>query len=274
MLKESYVMKHVAKLEYIALRVLFRLILGKKRRNKLMADGTINIDNWMAKHFMNRSVGLLFKSLNRNRFLTFFDGFWLVVLPDDAWIVEEVRSVYLKPEQGDVVIDAGAHYGFYALLSSRLVGREGLVIAFEPASENYRCLLANLQLNKTKNVKPFNMALGDLDGETKLYLGDHSREHSMIYQRSKRFEFVQLKRLDTIIDELGLTKVNLIKLDTEGAELTILRGALLTIKRYKPRLTIAAYHSPTESNEIAEWLKENAPFYHIVRTNKGFVHAV
>jgi FkbM family methyltransferase len=269
-------MKHVANLEHRALRVLFMLFLGKKRCDKLIDAGTINID-LIASHFIGTRA---FELLDESHFLTFSDGFRLVIAWQHAeWlpISQEITSIYLKPNQGDVVIDAGAHYGFYTLPASRLVEKDGLVIAFEPASRNYRGLLANLQVNKIKNVKPFKMALGDFDGEVKLYLGGHPGVHSIVYQHSKRFELVPIKRLDTVVNEFGLSKVNLIKLDTEGAELKILQGALSTIKRHRPRLTIAAYHYSTESEEIVEWLRENEPFYHIVRTHAregSFVHAL
>jgi len=269
-------MKHVANLEHSTLRILFRLFLGKKRRDKLIDDGTINID-LMASNFIGARA---FELLDKSYFLTFSDGFRLVIPWQYAeWlpISQEITSIYLKPKLGDVVIDAGAQYGFYTLPASRLVGKDGLVIAFEPASRNWRGLLANLQLNKIKNVKPFGMALGDFDGEVKLYLSDHPGMHSIISSTSKRFEFVPIKRLDTIVDELGLDKVNIIKLDTEGAELKILQGALSTIKRHRPRLTIAAYHYSTESEEIVEWLRKNTPSHHIVRAHAregAFVHAL
>jgi FkbM family methyltransferase len=226
----------------------------------------------MAKHFMNKDFGLV-RPINKSEFLTFFDNFKLVAPIDDSWIFKEVRSVYLKPKLGDVVIDGGAHYGFYTMLASRLVGRGGLILAFEPSFRNYRRLLTNLRLNKIENVRTFNMALGDFDGEGKLYLSGYPREHSMVFQRSKYFEPVKVRRLDNITDELGLNKVNLIKLDTEGAELKILKGALSTIKRFRPGLTIAAYHYDKESEMIIGWLKENASFYHIKRTSLGIVHA-
>lgn len=259
----------VTMLEYIALLMLLRLFIGKQRREKLLADGTINIDDLMAKHFMNGPFGFIIP-LNRNEFLTFFDGLKLLVPRHGGWVDEEVRSVYLKPKRGDVVLDVGASYGFYTLMASRLVGKEGFVAAFEPSNSSYRGLLANLQLNRTvvKNVKPFKIALGDFDGETKFW------GFSTVFQKGESFELVPLKMLDTVVDELKLNRVSLIKIDVEGTELKVLKGALKTIKKHKPKLTIAAYHYPHESAEVMEWLNENAPFYHLARTSSHFVHAV
>lgn len=270
-------LQRISKFEYVTLRALLRLILGKKKRDQLIADGILNIDLIM-KHFMGKYA---FELFDDKHFLISSDGFRLVItwhrvnwLPN---ICQKIMINYLKPKPNDVVIDAGAHYGFYALPASRLVGKDGLVLGFEPATRNYRGLLANLHLNNIGNVRPFNMALGDFDGEVKLYLGKRSGLHSIIYQRSQHSEVVPIKKIDTIVDELGLSKVNLIKLDTEGAELKILEGALSTIKKFRPRLTIAAYHHCTESDEIVEWLKENASFYNIQREigpEGKFVHAL
>ncbi|MEM3406001.1 MAG: FkbM family methyltransferase [Candidatus Pacearchaeota archaeon] len=56
-------------------------------------------------------------------------------------------------KKGDIVIDAGAYIGLFTLYASKKVGKNGLVIAYEPDPENYKNLLENIKLNKCKNVK-------------------------------------------------------------------------------------------------------------------------
>jgi len=269
-------LKLVANLEHKALHVLLRLYLTKKRRDKLINQGILNSET-IIRYFLGTHAFNLFNSAH---FLSFSGGFRLVI----AWqhtelpsVIQEMRESYLLPKEGDVVIDVGANYGFYSLVCSRLIGKEGSIIAFEPETRNYEVLLANLRLNDISNVKTFRMALGDFDGETRLYLNDHPGMHSMIFQRSRRFQTAQMKKLDTILKELEIGKIDLIKLDAEGAELKILQGALKTILLYRPTLTIAAYHYPKESEDIEEFLKINAGFYRIVKT-KGregsFIHAL
>jgi FkbM family methyltransferase len=269
-------LKHIGSLEHGAIRLVFRLFLGKKKLHWLTKKGIMNIDRLVGKTFVNRYTGFI-RPLNKNEYLTFFDGFWLVTSYNDTFIINEVKNVYLKPSKDNVVIDVGAHYGFYTLYASRLVGANGLIIALEPASENYKRLTANLELNKIKNVKAFNIGLADFEGKAKLYLSKRDGcEHSIIIQMSEDFEYVPVKTLDNFVCDLRLTKINLIKLDTEGAELRILMGAISTIQKHKPKLTIAAYHSPTESKEIIKWLTEKAPFYCILKVitnNNVFVHA-
>ena len=78
----------------------------------------------------------------------------------------QVEEVYLRPIIGDVVIDVVAHYGFYTLLASKIIGESGCVIAFEPNSANFQGLLGNVQLNGATNVKAINVALGNFNGMT------------------------------------------------------------------------------------------------------------
>ena len=75
-----------------------------------------------------------------------------------------------------------------------------------------------LKLNNVRNVKAFNIALGNIDGITRLYLDSHSVGHSIVFEKRKPIN-VKISRLDTFVDELGLRKVDLIKIDAEGVEL-------------------------------------------------------
>ena len=88
-----------------------------------------------------------------------------------------------------------------------------------------------------------------------MYLDSHSVGHSIVSRGGKSIN-EKISRLDTIVDELGLGKVDLIKIDAEGVELNILKGALKTIRKHRPKLTIATYHMANETKMIAKWLKE------------------
>lgn len=269
--QDNGILERIAYLEYIFLRVLTRFFIGKRRRDELVSRGVINIDYLMLKHFLCRSTGFI-KQLNEKEGFTVRNGLRYILPVDDLGVPAEVMRVYMKPDKGDVVIDAGAHYGFYTLQASRLVGNEGIVLAFEPHPRNHKGLLVNLHLNRIKNVKSFNTALGDSDGQTKLYIRSHSGAHSTFF-RTKNWLNVKMSKIDTIVDKLGFEKVDLIKIDAEGAELDILKGAIKTIKRYKPKITIAAYHFPDEISKIRKWIKTNNPSYVIKTIGNRFLHA-
>lgn len=225
----------------------------------------------MGKHFLCRHVGFI-KLLNKKEGFAVENGLRYIVPLDELDIPTEVKRAYLKPDEGDIVIDAGAHYGFYTLQASRLVGNEGTVLAFEPHPNNYKKLLMNLHLNKIKNVKTFNMALGNVNGQAKLYVGSHSGAHSTLF-RTKSYINVKMGKIDTVVNKLGLEKVDLIKIDAEGAELSILKGTIKTIKKHKPKVTIATYHFQDEITEVREWLRTINPSYAIRTIDNNFLHA-
>ena len=66
-----------------------------------------------------------------------------------------------KVQEGDVVVDVGAHIGYFSLLASERVGDEGYVYSFEPVPRNYERLMRNLKVNQVENVKAYNLGLSD-----------------------------------------------------------------------------------------------------------------
>jgi hypothetical protein len=82
-----------------------------------------------------------------------------------SWEPEVVRSIQKHVIPGTTVLDIGAQSGFYSLLLSRLVGLEGMVVAFEPLPANFRVLEENLNLNKVQNVTIRREAVSDRTGE-------------------------------------------------------------------------------------------------------------
>jgi len=255
----SVMVFHASNLTCFFLRVLLRILLGKKKADELLEMGLVDLEDfrldrveviyrrlaWVRRwgvRPINKEEGLVIE--NESRYITPLD-----MVPCH----EEVKNVYLMPEKGDVVFDVGANYGFYTLQASRLVGSDGLILAFEPHPDTYKGLLTNLSLNNVRNVRTFNVAVGEFDGHVRLYIHTNSGECST-YRKSKRWIDVESTKLDTIVERLGIT-VNLIKIDVEGAELDVLKGARKTLKKFHPKLTIAAYHFPDQAAQINDWLK-------------------
>jgi FkbM family methyltransferase len=161
--------------------------------------------------------------LARNDFLgaaLFYDGFENT----ERSFIER----FLRP--GMVVLDIGAHHGYYTLLASRKVGPTGLVLAIEPSPRERKKLLLHLRINRCKNVQLESRALGDAEGTAELYLvrgsetGCNSLRAPNVAQDTERLS-VPVERLDRVLQDHGIERVDLIKLDVEGAELSILRGA-------------------------------------------------
>jgi len=149
---------------------------------------------------------------------------------------------FLQP--GMTVLDIGAHQGYYTLLASKLVGPAGRVIAFEPSSREQKALRLNLILNRCRNVTVQRLALGSEEKETTLYVatgwrtGCNSLKPPAIPDETSTMR-VRVARLDDWLERLKVAQVDFIKLDVEGAELDVLRGAARLLDR-KPRPVIIA----------------------------------
>jgi FkbM family methyltransferase len=131
---------------------------------------------------------------------------------------------------GMTVLDIGAHHGLYTLLASKRVGRKGRVIAFEPSPRERRRLLRHIGINRCSNVFVEPLALGDRDGEADLFLVEgrqdwcNSLRPPEVEERTSTVR-VEVRPLDDVLHALGISRVDFIKLDVEGAELSFLHGA-------------------------------------------------
>jgi len=164
----------------------------------------------------------------------------------------------IKPSM--TVLDVGAHIGTFTLLASKKVGNSGRVIAVEAEAGNFNQLKKNLELNAIKNVVPVNIALSDLNGRKDFFIAKGSGCHSFFTNPGQEVVDkikIKVKSLDSLMEEMHLEKIDLLKIDTEGAELEILRGARRTLLRNpNMKMVIAAYHFPKETAEVAEYLRE------------------
>jgi len=157
-------------------------------------------------------------------------------------------DMLLQP--GDTFIDIGGHVGFFSMLAAGLVGPTGRVYVFEPERANYAHLLTHIALNKFHHVFPFQWAVGhrtavvdfftnfDNDGGHALWEpGRHPFNQKSRQQVSK--ESVFLVNLDDIFGSAQPGFAKLIKIDTEGNEANILRGARNFLSRAQVPAVIA-----------------------------------
>lgn len=144
----------------------------------------------------------------------------------------------LKP--GMTFVDVGANTGYFALVAARLVGPSGRVLAIEPEPENCERIRRNIALNGYENVEVVPVAVGDRTGEVELHLAHDHGHHSLLPaspDRDGRTMNVALHRLDDLLAEHDVTRVDAIKIDVEGVEAAVIRGATTTI-RQNPALVI------------------------------------
>lgn len=141
------------------------------------------------------------------------------------------RWNYQSPlTHGEIVIDIGAGGGEEMPWLASQVGTEGRVVAIEANPAAYRCLLKTISSNELSNVTPVHVAVTDRHGD--LFIEDDVHHHlSNRISNENNGTLVPCSTVDTIVRELALEKVDLIKMNIEGAECLALAGATNTIRR-------------------------------------------
>ena len=155
-------------------------------------------------------------------------------------------------ERGMVACDIGANAGFYSLLMARAVGKEGFVYAFEPQPENLIYLRRHLQLNAARNVVASGEAIADFVGEANFAANRNSYQGSLDAGGNIRVPVMTLDHLFTIG---RLQPADLVKIDVEGAEFSVLQGAQKFLKRFRPVLFLAT-HGADVHQRCCEFLRD------------------
>ncbi len=143
---------------------------------------------------------------------------------DDVTIL---RSL-VKP--GSIVVDIGANVGTISLPLSYHVTNNGKVIAIEASPTTYTYLHGNITFNQIENIVPMNVAIGEEEGE--LYFSNISSDdmNKVVERGQKGSVKVPVTTLDTIVDNLQLDHIRLLKIDIEGYELLALKGGMKALE--------------------------------------------
>jgi FkbM family methyltransferase len=167
-----------------------------------------------------------------------FGGWWLaengaldheLIYGEFERMEMEIVSRLLRRDM--TVVDAGAHHGLYTLLASKSVGWDGRVIAIEPSPRECERLERHLSMNRCSNTALVPRALGEYPGKVDLYLVDGIQDWCNSLRPPAVDEpisalRVSVRRLDDVLAELGVTRVDFVKLDVEGRNSTVLYGAM------------------------------------------------
>ncbi len=159
----------------------------------------------------------------------------------------------LRCKSGDILLDIGANVGWYTLLFSKIAPKDVQILAFEPDPLNYDLLTKNLAINRAERVDASRIALADSEGTQKLhrYSNRNLGRHSLLPINNGPTINVKTKTLDGLLEErnLGERVPCLIKIDVEGYELRVLRGAEKTLKRCR---MLVCEHSPETMRQSGE----------------------
>ena len=225
----------IVKIVYLSLRISLRVTLGKKRRDRLCIKHDLDFASFWYKFYKTirhanepllklKMPGHNFEFYCRNN----KDDFATMTIRENE-IIELFR-----PKQGDIVVDVGAHIGRYTIIASKRVGTNGKVISIEAHPGNYEMLNRNIELNGLTNVTTLNYAVYSKETKIKLFLpGEKSNRtiyNTLISTRAtdeEKFVEVNADTLDDLLqnNEISHADINWIKIDVEGAELEVLKGA-------------------------------------------------
>ena len=138
---------------------------------------------------------------------------------------------------GDTVLDVGANIGAHTLLFARLAGEHGSVWAFEPQRVPFQTLCANMALNNISNARCFNLAVGECSDTIHVPHIDPHRHGNFGGVGLGKFEHGDLIRV-VRLDDMEIPHCRFVKIDVEGMELGVLRGATALLERLKPALYV------------------------------------
>lgn len=173
---------------------------------------------------------------------------------------------------GQVLFDIGANVGYYTLLGSRLVGLCGKVIAVEPVVRNLAYLYQHIVLNKANNVSIVTAACSDTVSLAMFSLEQNHAMGYLAYNHGERNEgkkelfLVPTVTIDAMVQQMEISP-DVIKVDVEGAELSVLKGAQTTLREIRPRVFLST-HSEVLRSDCLEYLAKLGYTFEVLSLDK------
>lgn len=235
----------------------------------------INWSNISSDTFWGKLLRLPLRFIPKSTVVTVFSGLnrgmkWIVgSSTHGCWLgtyeftKQSVISCFIKP--GMRVFDIGANAGFYTIAFSRLVGKQGHVWAFEPLAENSNNILRHVYLNKLQNITLLQIAVTDQNGIVGFQVAN-SNSMGAVSEGTDRYK-VPAMSLDNLITKGTIPIPDMIKIDVEGAESLVLKGAKELMKKKKTILFISL-HGDKQKQQCLELLKSNGYDIYTLNGNK------
>jgi FkbM family methyltransferase len=239
------------KTTYLAIRGLLRLSLGREKRDKFCLKYHLNFENFLYQAIeslrLDKSLLVVFSSPKHD-----YKFYSRVTRKVNNFLIHDVYASMVQheedivqqfsPRRGDIVIDVGAAFGFYSIVASKMVGQDGKVVAIEPQPDSFDMLNKNIKLNKLTNISTLNSAASSKKTTLKLY-SSYSTVQERAGQSPQQYIEVRADTLDNLLRQLDLDKANWIKVDVEGAELEVLKGAAGILSKGNDLVLFLEVHS-------------------------------
>lgn len=247
---------------------LYRFILRRK-----LFKGQFRLFLWLFKNQHLKHVEKLAQPINGNFKLwlntkNFIDSCIYYTGDYEPYLKIHYKKL-IKP--GDTVLDVGANIGFHSLYFAELTGPTGKVFSFEPIQVNYDAFKHNLSLNNFIQIIPQQIALGNENNTLAIHLDleqSNPGAFNLLTEGTKNHT-IKCEKGDDFSNNLGIDKVNFIKIDVEGYEYEVLKGLKSTIHRSRPIINFEYdknYQSISNNDPLSIFLflKEmNYTFYKI-----------
>ena len=187
------------------------------------------------------------------------------ILTDGAWEARINGIAIAFLQEGSVFVDVGAHVGYHSLFASTQVGLSGRVVAIEPNPPTAERLRRNIRLNRCTNIVVEEAACTEKEQQLELIQGPvHNTGNSSLTTKNAfgaNRVAVRGVPLDALIKTQNLQRIDLVKIDVEGAELQVLHGMKETVAKYHPRIIIELRTSllagmGTSMDEVATWFRQ------------------
>jgi FkbM family methyltransferase len=167
------------------------------------------------------------------------------ILETGAWEPESINAMADHLSPSGTFIDIGAHIGYYSLKAAMIVGPNGHIISIEPNPQTLPKLRGNIEASAARTVSVWPVACAASESTLQLYAAPESNtgESSLSKENASQegapvAYSVPARPLDAIVKEAKLDRVDVIKIDVEGAEFEVLQGAAKTLDEYRPVLIV------------------------------------
>ena len=258
-----FLLKIIYLFSYMVLRLSIRITLGKKTRDRVFAKKAFAFDyefDVIPSLYMFKFLYSIIKFLRLDSHVSLkisvpkygYKAYCPINKNDliNMTIREDEIIELFTPKEGDIVVDIGAHMGRYTIISSKRVGTNGKVIAIEANPSNFEMLNRNIKLNQLTNIISLNNAVYSKETKIKLYLpGEelgHTIYNTVMSDRAKtedKFVEVSANTLDYFLQLKGIMEVNWVKIDVEGAEFEVLKGATNVLSKSKDIALLIEIHN-------------------------------
>lgn len=185
----------------------------------------------------------------------------LFLLNQGEYEPEMEQAIRARLKAGETFVDVGANEGYFSILAAQIVGNQGAVFSLEPQSRLEQVIQNNASANGLQSiVKVHRLGLSDQAGQRELFLtadiNTGASSFTKHWKVGSKTERIRTITLDALIEELKIEKIDLLKIDCEGAEVQVIAGAEASLRTGKIKQMVVEFHPNIIGSKACEELHE------------------